>query len=699
MAVKRGTSRTKSRLPSGIHQVATKAKDVTPVPTKTRRFEQARKTLTPFIQKEDRGDDQVEIIDVSAAVQSGTKDKTLKDLGISTAKIKEAKQTVEEIEDTPSISTGSLAVPTATPKPAPKPGEKLKVDKDIKEAAKEMRFAATQIVGQTGFIGSADISLANKAVALNTVVKDVEQGNLTNAEAKDRVAQIKDQPPSGPLSDALYVVPGYGTFLSYQDARDSGWSPVETGFFAASAAADALLFFSPIKKAGGAVTRVTVNTPKKVLKKLPIVKAEKAFADSTVLTPAEKAFWQERLIRTGKFRVGTDPAFGTGRPKVVTATVEAPTAPTTPTTRPVRTDPGPVRTEPGKPRRTPRPDRLDPEEAPAVRPRRKTDEPLPKPKPLDDPMVIPSPTPVPDQPPSEEPERVFEFQPDPGAVEIQTTPIPEERTEIQSETRTETAERGTTGTRPTTSFPGTRFEGFPRDFPFPPGTGPAQDTSTETSIKTQPETATEPFTETITGDRTQPQPSPKPETATEPFTEITTGGRTQPQPSPKPETATEPFTEITTGGRTQPQPSPKPETMTDPFTEPTGGQRIKTPPERPRPKTDTVTQRRGLPDFELPKGIKKLPKGFFPKVVSWPQGAVQITYDLTTGRTTYKGRKPDKKTPREGFKVTRLTRTPPPPRVLDMGVTDALVTRGSLKFRRSKTAKASKDFRRSRGRL
>jgi hypothetical protein len=34
-----------------------------------------------------------------------------------------------------------------------------------------------------------------------------------------------------------------------------------------------------------------------------------------------------------------------------------------------------------------------------------------------------------------------------------------------------------------------------------------------------------------------------------------------------------------------------------------------------------------------------------------------------------------------------------------MGVTDALVTRGSLKFRRSKTAKASKDFRRSRGRL
>ena len=676
MAVKKSTSRTRSRLVSGIHQVATKVKDVTPVPTKTRRFEQARETLTPFIQKEDRGDDQVEIIDVSAAIQSGTKDTTLKDLGIPTAKIKEARQTVEEVEDSPSIPTGSLAVPTPTPKPAPKPGEKLKVDKDIEKAAKEMRFAATQIVGQTGFIGSADISLANKAVALDTVVKDVEQGNLTNAEAKDRVAQIKDQPPSGPLSDALYVVPGYGTFLSYQDARDSGWSPVETGFFAASAAADALLFFSPIKKAGGAVTRVTVNTPKKVLGKLPIVKAQKAFADSTVVTREQQAIWNRGLIAAGKMRPGSDPAFGTGRPKVVTATVEAPTAPTPTRTPPVRTDPGPVRTEPGPPRRTPRPDRLDPEEAPAVRPRRKTDEPLPeKPGPLDDPMVIPSPTPVPDQPPSEEPERVFEFQPDPGAVEIQSVPIPEQITEVQSTPRTETAESGTTGTRSETSFPGTRFEGFPRDFPFPPGTGPAQDTSTETSIKTQPETATEPFTETITG------------------------GQTTTQPSPKPETATEPFTEITTGGRTQPQPAPKTETMTDPFTEPSGGPRIKTPPERPRPKTDAVKQKRGLPDFELPKGIKRLPKGFFPKVVSWPQGAVQITYDLTTGRITYKGRKPDKKTPREGFKVTRLTRTPPPPRVLDMGVTDALVTRGSLKFRRSKTIKASKDFRRSRGRL
>jgi hypothetical protein len=106
-----------------------------------------------------------------------------------------------------------------------------------------------------------------------------------------------------------------------------------------------------------------------------------------------------------------------------------------------------------------------------------------------------------------------------------------------------------------------------------------------------------------------------------------------------------------------------------------------------------------LPGFELPEGVKRIPKGFFPKVVTWPQGAVQITYDLTTGTTTYKSRTPDKKSPRDGFRVTRLTRTPPPPRILDMGVTDALVTTGSIKFRRSKMAKPSRDFRRSRGRL
>ena len=816
MAVKKTSTTTKQRLASGIHQVASKAKakDVTPVPTKTRRFEKAKTTLTPFIRQEDRGDDQVEMVDVSAAIQSKVSEKTLRDLGVSTAKIKEAKQAVEEVEDTPVSQTQSLAVPTPTVQPAPEPGETLTVDKDITKAAKEMRFAATQIVGQTGFLGSADISLANKAVALDTVVKDVERGNLTNAEARDRVAQIKDQPPSGPLSDALYVVPGYGTFLSYQDARNSGWSPVETGFFAVSAASDILLFFSPIKKAGGAVTRVAANTPKKVVGQLPFTKANKAFADSTVVTPNQQAIWNRGLIAAGKLRVGSDPAFGTGRPRVVTATVEAPTSTTigerglrftldeidpitpdyrtgtikrlnnageivdelyviiedrgrtltfdmvrptteaqgavglvsrpkgsvlvspsevaafkqtlknafpeaktaegiisspesrrigqtrifelpknvteTPTrTRPVRTDPGPVRTEPGPPRTTPRPDRLDPAEAPTVKPRRKTDEPLPKPGPLDDPLVIPSPTPVPDQPPPEEAERVFEFQPDPDAVQVQTTPTPEERTEIRSEPRTETAESGTTGTEVTTTFPGTRYEGFPRDFPFPPGQAPDQITETETPSKTKPKTKTktkttpaeftEPFTETG-GGQAQPKPTPTPKSKqiTEPFTEP---GEGPAQPKPRTTPGPKPITDLSTGLEDKPAKQPEPKRQ----------------PKRDDPEL-IKTRTRGLPSFELPKG-KRLPKGFFPKTVTWPQGTVQITYDLTTGTTTYKGRTPDKKSPRDGFRVTQITRTPPPPRVLDMGVTDALVTTGSIRFRKSKTYRKDRTFKRSRGRL
>ena len=120
MAVKKGTTSTTQRLPSGIHQVASRAKDITPVPTKTQRFEKAKTTLAPFIKQEDRGDDQIEVVDVTAALQRAREVdvtaaiKTLKDLGVSSAKIKEAQKAVVEIVDDSAAPIGSLAVPTPT---------------------------------------------------------------------------------------------------------------------------------------------------------------------------------------------------------------------------------------------------------------------------------------------------------------------------------------------------------------------------------------------------------------------------------------------------------------------------------------------------------------------------------------------------------------------------------------------------------
>ena len=161
MAVKKSTSRSRSRLPSGIHEVATKTKDITPVKPKEKspavKFAAAKKELAPFIATEARGDDQIEIVNVSAAVKGGASYTALKDIGVSRSNIDKAlrEQESQEQEEEPPVSLGpdipavtkgdllqvglitkpKVGVPTPTVRPAPKPGKKLTVDKEIRDTA------------------------------------------------------------------------------------------------------------------------------------------------------------------------------------------------------------------------------------------------------------------------------------------------------------------------------------------------------------------------------------------------------------------------------------------------------------------------------------------------------------------------------------------------------------------------------------
>ena len=165
------------------------------------------------------------------------------------------------------------------------------------------------------------------------------------------------------------------------------------------------------------------------------------------------------------------------------------------------------------------------------------------------------------------------------------------------------------------------------------------------------------------------------------------GGRVRPPPGDNGGGRVRPPSDGNGGGRVRPPPGDN------------GGGRVR-PPERRR--DDTIIRPPGKPadpaPFQLPGG-KSLKRGEFPVEVTWPQGVVQITRDLITGETTYKARTPDETSPSEGFTVSRIGPTRPKLQVLDMGQTDALVSKDYISFRSSPTAAAGRQFRRSRGRL
>ena len=158
-----------------------------------------------------------------------------------------------------------VSVPTPMVRAVPPVGEKFPVPDWLLKEASTSRGASEAAGLASGMSLNAAVgNNAIRAAAFKSLVKGVETGDATVAEARVIAAEIKGTRPLGSLRDVGYLVPGFGTFLSYQDAQRSGFNPLETGFFALSAALDILIFAVPLKAGGVKIVRIPVSSATKI---------------------------------------------------------------------------------------------------------------------------------------------------------------------------------------------------------------------------------------------------------------------------------------------------------------------------------------------------------------------------------------------------------------------------------------------------
>ena len=89
-----------------------------------------------------------------------------------------------------------------------------------------------------------------------------------------------------------------------------------------------------------------------------------------------------------------------------------------------------------------------------------------------------------------------------------------------------------------------------------------------------------------------------------------------------------------------------------------------------------------VPRFRLPDGTF-LPSGVYPREVTWPQGQVQVTMDLATGKKVFRRRTSKQRVKaREGFKVVSTSKARPVDREFRHGFVNINVRPTRLTFRR-----------------
>ena len=205
--------------------------------------------------------------DIDAAVQAGVPNRTLVDLGIAPVDIlasearirrgarieaREAKLAVAASKED-FLTQGKQVprvlpsmIPRPTPRRVPRPGEKLPVPEGIGNTLDDIIRSSQVIRGSQGmFISPTDAQSVFVEGLAREIRRSIESGGLTPEEAAPLVEALQEQPVAGgELRDIGYIVPGLGSFLTYKDAQRSGFEPLETGFFAFSAALDALIFVS-----------------------------------------------------------------------------------------------------------------------------------------------------------------------------------------------------------------------------------------------------------------------------------------------------------------------------------------------------------------------------------------------------------------------------------------------------------------------
>lgn len=601
-------------------------------------------------------------------------------------------------------------IPRAEVRERPVPGKELPLPKDLKKAESRALKRSAMTLTAAGDVGPTRITqdAAAKHGAIHGVNEQVKQGDLTVDEARTAVKTIQTERSTGSLRDTAYIVPGYGTFLTFQDAKKAGFDPLSTGFFVGSVGLD-LIFFAPVP--GGALRAVKAPLSKVSKISMKDVAADRMRDLIAANRAAGRAIREERgsvaffarpgapegdietstqglrriaeaeqrqrarqtaLAAEGRaLQSETETAeFGAHQLRLAKAEeaalaaritkVPRDTIPLSPAglkstsipARPRREAPGQGTGGRTKPDIKPdvRDDSTRNEPLPAIgHPIEDTPTPMSSPAPITEPGITTEPTARSTKRPTATPTT----QPD---IRISTRPSPKPTTRPE--------------TRPTT-----RPEARPVAKPI-----------------TRPETRPEarPETHPTTKPETRPEARPEAKTETEPAVRPEVRAETHAIPRPTTKPATRPVTRPEVHPQTRPETKPVLTTTPKPMTTPKAADTPKPPTTTPKvPTTFKPPVRPPTPQFKLPKG-KELPEGQFPRRVSWDQGVVRITYDLVTGRRTYARGSHPEATPSETFRIVETTDRPPRTRRFPMGTVDVDVDQAGLSFkgRRSRRTRA-----------
>ncbi len=156
-----------------------------------------------------------------------------------------------------------------------------------------------------------------------------------------------------------------------------------------------------------------------------------------------------------------------------------------------------------------------------------------------------------------------------------------------------------------------------------------------------------------------------------------------------------------------PDPKKIPDPLEDPTPQPKEEPHRQPPPRALKAKELDPKPGRGrlVPPFLLlpGRGGKPLPRGVWPKVIQWAQGATIVQRNLLTGSTKFKKNTGDLSlSPRETLRVIETSNNRPKRQRLDMGKVDVLIDGKTLRFVESRDSARTRErpiFRKRRGAL
>ena len=258
----------------------------------------------------DRDGFQITGVRMDEAIEAGARPQDLIAMGIEQAAIDETIERVAERQALeqeqvlesflPPIPPSSVPRPTVQPAALP---DLPSVPPDLKRIQQEAinRQRVMQLsIAETGGYSPTITTLVTREALVDETVRAVESGDISAAQARNTIDNLRELPLPGTIREMGYIVPGLGTVLSYQDWRNSP-NPASLAFFIGSAALDMVTVVVPVARGLG-VGRGYISVPKVNLTELPItrlIKAQTAEAQG-VLTEAQLARLRSELTVTSR---------------------------------------------------------------------------------------------------------------------------------------------------------------------------------------------------------------------------------------------------------------------------------------------------------------------------------------------------------------------------------------------------------------